>query len=72
MREDVHLYEKMHDWEKFNEISLPKKEDFYSHLNVEDITDADYAQAKEVSKDFEIKKNWENIMICMFQVIHYY
>ena len=56
LREDVHLYEKMHDWEKFNEISLPKKEDFYSHLNVEDITDADYAQAKEVSKDFEIKK----------------
>ena len=56
LRKDVHPYEKMHDWEKFNEISLPKKEDFYSHLNVEDITDADYAQAKEVSKDFEIKK----------------
>ena len=24
--------------------TLPEKEDFYSHLNIEDITDADYAQ----------------------------
>ena len=45
----------MDDWEKFNETSLPEKEDFYSHLNMEDITDADYAHAKRVRKDFEIK-----------------
>ena len=45
----------MDDWEKFNETSLPGKEDFYSHLNMEDITDADYAHAKRVCKDFEIK-----------------
>ena len=45
----------MDDWEKFNETSLPEKEDFYSHLNIEDITDADYAHAKRVCKDFEIK-----------------
>ena len=32
----------MDDWEKFYEASLSKKEDFYSHLKVEDITDADY------------------------------
>ena len=31
---------------RFNEISLPENKDFYSHLNVEDITDADYAHAK--------------------------
>ena len=48
----------MDDWEKFNELSLPekKKKDFYSHLNMEDITDADYMHAKRVCKDFEIKK----------------
>ena len=46
----------MDDWEKFNETSLPEIEDFYSHLNMEDITDADYAHAKRVCKDFEIKK----------------
>ena len=45
----------MDDWEKFNETSLLEKEDFYSHLNMEDITDADYVHAKNVCKDFEIK-----------------
>ena len=40
--------------EKFNETSLPEKEDFYSHLNMEDITDADYAYTKRVCKDFWI------------------
>ena len=45
----------MDDWEKFNETSLPEKEDFYSHLNMEDITDADYAHAKRICKDFDIK-----------------
>ena len=44
----------MDDWEKFNEMFLLEKEDFYSHLNMEDITDADCAHAKRVSKDFEI------------------
>ena len=32
-----------------------ENEDFYSHFNMEDITDADYAHAKIVCKDFEIK-----------------
>ena len=45
----------MDDWENFNETSLPEKEDFYSHLNMEDIIAADYVQAKRVCKDFEIK-----------------
>ena len=27
----------MDDWKKFNETSLSGKEDFYSHLNMEDI-----------------------------------
>ena len=46
----------MGDQEKFNKKSLPKKE--YFHLNMEDINDAGYANAKRVCKDFE-KKNWE-------------
>ena len=45
----------MDDWNKFNETSLPEKEDFYNHLNMEGVTDADYAQAKRVCKDFETK-----------------
>ena len=35
-------------------MPLPKKEDFYSHLNMGDITDADYAHTKRVCKDVEI------------------
>ena len=61
----------MDDWERFNKTSLPEKEDFYSHLNMEDITDyADYAHTKRVCKDFEIK-NLGEFMICMFKAIHY-
>ena len=44
----------MDNWEKFNETSLPEKEDFSSHLTMEDIADADYAHPKRVCKDFEI------------------
>ena len=70
LQKSVHPYEYMDDWEKFNETSLPEKEDFYRHLNMEDITNADYVHAKSVCKDFKLK-NLENIMICMFKVIHY-
>ena len=58
------------DWEKFNETSLPEKEDFYSHLNMEDITNADYTHTKRVFKGFEIKIQ-ENLTIYMFKAMHY-
>ena len=44
----------MDEWEKVNE-SLPEEE-FYSSVNMEDITNADYIHAKRVCKDFEVKK----------------
>ena len=47
--------EYMDDWEKVNEMRLSEKEDFYSHLNMEDITDVDYTHSKKAFKDFEIK-----------------
>ena len=40
--------------EKIDETSLPEKDNFYSHLNMENITDADYALGKRVCKQFEI------------------
>ena len=55
MAKGIYPYEHIHDWKKFSETSLLEKEDFYSHLNMKDITDADYAHAKRVCKDFEIK-----------------
>ena len=49
MQKGVYPYEHMDDWEEFNEASLPEKEYFYSHLNVERL------QPKRVCKDFEMK-----------------
>ena len=43
LQKKIYPYEYVDDWEKINETSLPEKERFYSHLNMEDITDADYA-----------------------------
>ena len=45
----------MDDWEKFIETTLPEKENFYSNLNMEDITDGDNNHVKRVLKDFETK-----------------
>ena len=46
----------MDEWEKSNITTLPVREDFYSQLNIEGITDADYVYVKRVCKDIEIKK----------------
>ena len=59
LRKGVYPYEHIYDWEKFNEPTLPEKEEFYSNLNMEDITDADYVHGKRVCKDFEIKNSGE-------------
>ena len=54
----------MNSWDKFDETKLAKKEDFYSHLYEENITDKDYARANIVWKHFNIKNLGEyNIMI---------
>ena len=54
LRKGVYPYEYMYGWEKLNKTSLSEKEVFYSHLNMEDISDVDYMRAKIVCKDFEI------------------
>ena len=43
----MYPYEKMNDCKKCNENLLPEKENFYIHLNMEDITDADMPTQKE-------------------------
>ena len=60
LRKDVYPYEYMDDWEKFNKTTLPEKEEFYSNLNMEEITDVDYTHRKRVCKDFEIKNLGEH------------
>ena len=55
LRKGVYRYEYMDSWERFSETSLPSKEDFYSNLNMEDITDIDYRHANNVFKGFKIE-----------------
>ena len=51
----VYPYEYMDTWEKFSEISLPSKEDFYNNLNMENISDIDYRHANIVFKRFKLE-----------------
>ena len=55
LRKAFYPHEYIDDWKKFNEATLPEKEEFYSKLNMEEITNADYIHGKRVCKDFEIK-----------------
>ena len=65
LQKGVYPYEYMNDWEKFNETLLHEKEDFYSHLNMENNTDSDHAHAKIVCKDFPIKILGEYHDLCV-------
>ena len=49
----------MGSWEKFDETSLPPKDAFYSVLNLEGISDEDYAHAQKVWEVFEINNRGE-------------
>ena len=59
LQKGVYPDEYMDDWKKLNESSLPEKEDLYSPLNMEGIIHGDYAHAKRVCRDFEIKNSGE-------------
>ena len=54
LRKGVYPYEYMDNWEKFNEISLPSKESFYSNLSMEDIDDIDYRHGNNVFNKFKL------------------
>ena len=60
----------MDSWEKFDESTLPPKEAFYSTINLEDISDEDYAYAQKVWDVFEVR-NCGKYHDFMFKVIHY-
>ena len=55
LRKGVYPYEYIDTCERFSEISLPSKEDFYSNLNMEDISDIDYRHANNVFKRFKLE-----------------
>jgi len=51
----VYPYDYMNAWDKFNETELPKKEDFYSKLYDEHISEDDYERARLVWNRFNLK-----------------
>ena len=54
LRKGVYPYEYMDNWERFNETSLPRKESFYSNLNMKDSDDIDYRHGNNVFNKFKL------------------
>ena len=54
LRKGVYPYEYMDSWKRFNETELPSKDKFYSTLNLEDISDDNYAYAINVWNTFKL------------------
>ena len=65
LRKGVYPYEYMDSWKRFNETELPSKDKFYSTLNLEDISDDDYAHAINVWNTFNISNlgEYHNIYV---------
>ena len=55
LRKGAYPYKYMDSWKKFDETALPLKKDFYSNLNLENISDEDYTHAQKIWDVFEIK-----------------
>ena len=69
LRKTSDPYEDMDSWEKFEETTIPLKKLFYSKLNLESISDADYEHVQKIWEVFKIKNR--DIMTCIFSVIRY-
>ena len=59
LRKGISPYEDMDNWRKFDKTTLPPKEAFYSNLNLENISNEDYAHTQKVWEVFEIKNRAE-------------
>ena len=64
-RKGVYPYDYVSSLDKLSETCLPPKEEFYSHLNDEDITDEDYQHAINVWNTFGCKtlRDYHNLYL---------
>ena len=64
-RKGVYPYDYVSSLEKLSETQLPPKEEFYSHLNDEEITDEDYQHAIKVWNTFGCKtiRHYHNLYL---------
>ena len=59
IRKGIYPYEYLNSWDRFNEGRLPRKEQFYSSLNMSGVSDKEYEHACKVWKEFNIKNMGE-------------
>src|SRR5258708_23383739 len=55
LQKQIYPYEYIDNFNKFNEQSLPLKEDFYSSLNYNKISEEDYKHARRIWRILDIK-----------------
>ena len=55
----VYPYEDMNNWGKIDETTIPPKENFYSKLSLQGVSDEDYAHAQKGWQVFEIENRGE-------------
>ena len=65
LRKGVYPCQYMDSWERFDEKSLLDKEALHNELNLEEITDKDYALGQKVWEVFEIKNLGEYHDLCV-------
>ena len=58
-RKGIYPYDYMDSFKKFNDTKLPHKEEFYSLLNDEHISDDSYKYAKNIWEKFNLKNMGE-------------
>ena len=59
LRKGIYPYKHMDNWKKINKTLSPLTEQFYIHLNMQNITDPDYVHTKRACKDIQIKNPGE-------------
>ena len=64
----VYQYDLMDSFEKFNQTELPTKDQFYSILNDQHITDDEYDHAKKVGRPLRLRQ-WVNTMTYILEAM---